>query len=62
MLAARCEHGSKPCLAARHVLVGLGCMLQRKNFGHSSHTGEHAATAVPTASTIPAISCPGDLH
>jgi len=42
MLAGRCENGSKACLAAYHMFIGLGCALQRKDFSHRAHTGEHA--------------------
>src|SRR5438552_18953586 len=38
--AVRCEHDSKPCLAAHHQLVGFGGALQRIDFGHRAHSAE----------------------
>ena len=41
-LVPRRENGPKTCLAAHHVFVGFGRVLQREDFIHRAHAGEQA--------------------
>ena len=41
-LMSCCKDRSKSCLAAHHLLVGLCCLLEWKDFIHRSHTRKNA--------------------
>lgn len=41
-LVPGCKNYTKPGLAAHHLFVGLGGTLQREDFSHGPHAGEHA--------------------